>query len=345
MPDIVSIGESLVDFLASEKGTLIENSTAFSLAPGGAPANVAAAAAKLGARAGFIGKVGDDSFGAMIRKALSGVGVNVDRLVTDRKVNTTLAFIAVRPDGEPDFVFYRNRCGADLALSKREIDRGYVAGARILHYGSISFTGEPLRSATLKTIGIAKASGALLSFDPNLRPSLWDSLDRAKREIEAGMRHADVVKLTEEGLEFVTGRPAGDGGSGRGDAPGGAGAGLWRGCEKILKYGPKFVVVTRGGKSCCSFDGVSRVEVPAFRVEQVDSTGAGDAFVGGVLVTLLEGMNKDEKLFPMGREATGDMLRFAHACGALTVTRRGVIPALPTMGEVREFLEHRIQGG
>jgi fructokinase len=329
MPDIVSIGESLVDFLASEKGILIENTAAFSLAPGGAPANVAAAVAKLGGSAGFIGKVGADSFGVMIRKSLSRVGVNVDMLVSDRSVNTTLAFISVKPNGEPDFVFYRNRCGADLALRKEEIDESYIQGSRILHYGSISFTGEPLRSATLKAVETAKTAGVLLSYDPNLRPSLWDSLVRAKSEIEMGMRHADIVKLTEEELEFVTSKPG----------EGLPGSGLEKGCEKILKYGPRFVVVTRGKEPCCAFDGSSLVEVPAFEVEQIDSTGGGDAFVGGVLLTLLERIKKGEKPFPMEREAMRGMLRFAHGCGALTVTRKGVIPALPVKGEVEDFLK------
>jgi fructokinase len=332
MPDIVSIGESLIDFLAFERGVLIENTTVFTLAPGGAPANVAAAVARLGGSAGFLGKVGADSFGVMIRKTLSGVGVNVDMLVTDDRVNTTLAFISVKPDGEPDFVFYRNRCGADLALREDEIDEKYVRSARILHYGSISFTGEPLRSATLKAIEIAKEAGVLLSYDPNLRPSLWDSLARAKSEIEMGMERADVVKLTEEELEFITGESAGVSSDGGGS--------LGKGCEKILKYGPEFVVVTRGKESCFAYDGTSPVEVPAFSVNQVDSTGGGDAFVGGVLLTLLERIKKGEKPFPMTREAAREMLRFAHACGALTVTRKGVIPALPTMAEVVEFLKH-----
>ena len=335
MPDIVAIGESLIDFLASERGVLIENTTAYSLAPGGAPANVAAAAAKLGASSGFIGKVGADSFGVMIRKALSGVGVNVDMLVADDKVNTTLAFISVKPNGEPDFVFYRNRCGADLALQKHEIDERYVRSARILHYGSISFTGEPLRGATLKAIETAKEAGALLSYDPNLRRSLWDSLGRARSEIEMGMRHAGVVKLTEEELEFVTGIPAGA----PGDASTRAGERLLRGCEKILEYGPMFVVVTRGKEPCFAFDGSSAIEVPAFQVEQVDSTGGGDAFVGGILLTLLGRMRRGEKPFGMEREAIRDMLRFAHACGAITVTRKGVIPALPTMEEASNFLK------
>jgi fructokinase len=336
MPDIVSIGESLIDFLAFERGVLIENTAAFSLAPGGAPANVAASVAKLGGSAGFLGKVGADSFGVMIRKALSGVGVNVDMLVTDDRVNTTLAFISVKPNGEPDFVFYRNRCGADLALNKDEIDEGYIRGARILHFGSISFTGEPLRSATLKAIETAKKAGVLLSYDPNLRPSLWGSLDRAKKEIEMGMRHAGVVKLTEEELEFVTAQAAGStaGSSAR------TAVSFLKGCEKILKYGPEFVVVTRGKEPCFAFDGSSPIEVPAFKVDQVDSTGGGDAFVGGMLLTLLERIKKGEKPFPMTREAIRGMLRFAHACGALTVTRKGVIPALPTMSEVADFLKY-----
>jgi fructokinase len=322
MPEVVSIGEALIDFLSVEKGVLIENTTAFTLAPGGAPANVAAAVSRLGGSAGFVGKVGNDSFGLMIRNALSGVGVDLGMLIMDGRVNTSLAFIAVKPNGEPDFTFFRNRCGADLALEPEEIDERYLERARILHYGSISFTGEPLKSATLRAIRIVKTSGGVLSYDPNLRPSLWDSLARAKSEMEMGMRHADIVKMTVEELEFVTG-------TGR----------LRAGCEKILKYGPQQVTVTRGGGPCYFFNGRVEMEVPAFEVVPVDTTGGGDAFVGGMLLKILERLKRGGNFRDMDRGEIEGVLRFAHACGALTVTRKGVIPVLPVKAEVEDFLK------
>jgi fructokinase len=321
MPDIVTIGESLIDFLSTERGVLIEETKGFTIAPGGAPANVAAAVAKLGGSSGFIGKVGKDSFGIMIRNTLIEAGINVDQLVMDRSVNTTLAFISVKPNGEPDFVFYRNHCGADLALRGDEIDRGYVEEARILHYGSISFTGEPLKSATLRAIDVARRSDSIISYDPNLRPSLWENLRTAKTEIENALEYADIVKLTNVELEFITGTDN-----------------LSRGTNLILKYGPRMVFVTRGGESSYFNNGDIELEYPTFEMELVDATGAGDAFMGGVLLRLSEGLAKGGPVFNLSREEMESILRFSTACGALTVTRKGVVPALPTMKEVQSFL-------
>lgn len=321
MPDVISIGEALIDFLSEEKGVLIENTGGFTIAPGGAPANVAAAVAKLGGSAGFIGKVGNDSFGRMIRNTLIGAGVNTDFLLLDKKVNTTLAFISVKENGEPDFTFYRNHCGADLALRQDELNEGYITESKILHYGSISFTGEPLKSATLKALRIARGANRILSFDPNLRPTLWDSLHTAKGEIENGLQYADIVKLTDEELSFITDTSS-----------------LVKGTDMILKYGPRFVIVTRGSDSCFFNDGSNGFEVSAFEVEACDTTGAGDAFIGGLLFNLVRRIEKNESVFNLEKEEAESILRFAHACGALTVTKKGVIPALPSVTEVEQFL-------
>lgn len=322
MPDIISIGEALIDFLSLDRGITIEETRGFTIAPGGAPANVAAACAKLGGSSGFIGKVGNDSFGRMIKNALGSVGVNIDQLILDNAVNTTLAFISVKANGEPDFTFYRNHCGADVALKPDELDEGYIYDGKILHFGSISFTCEPLKGSTIKAIEIARGSNKVLSFDPNLRPSLWDNLHRAKIEIEKGFGYADVVKMTEEELEFITGTKS-----------------LSEGTDLIIKYGPRIVIITRGSNSCYFNNGIVDLEVPTYNVEAIDTTGAGDAFVAGVLLTLLERSKAGSAVFNMERYEAEDMLRFAHACGAITVTRKGVIPALPTMDEVQEFLK------
>jgi fructokinase len=321
MPDFITIGESLIDFLSIEMGVLIEDTTGFTIAPGGAPANVAAAIAKLGGRSGFMGKVGRDSFGVMIRKTLQESGVNVDHLLMDDKVNTTLAFISVKRDGEPDFLFYRNRCGADLALRSDEIRHDYINGASILHFGSINFTGEPLRSATIEAIERAKSNEKLISFDPNLRPTLWENMTAAKSEIQRGLAYADIVKLTDVELEFITGE-----------------SDPQRGTEAVMKYGPSLVLVTRGKESSFFKNEAIFLEYPSFKVKLVDSTGAGDSFMGGALLRLFERKCKNKPLFSMSREEIEDILRFATACGALTVTRKGVIPALPTLEEVTAFL-------
>ena len=324
MPDFITIGESLIDFLSIEKDVLIEDAIGFTIAPGGAPANVAAAIAKLGGSSGFMGKVGKDSFGIMIRKTLQDSGVNVDHLLMDETVNTTLAFISVKQDGEPDFLFYRNHCGADLALRSDEIRHDYIDGASILHFGSINFTREPLRSATIEAVERAKTKDKLISFDPNLRPTLWDSMSAAKSEIQRGLTYADIVKLTDVELEFITGESSPE-----------------RGTEAVMKYGPSLVLVTRGKESCYFKSEDIFLEYPTFKVELVDSTGAGDSFMGGTLLRLFKRKGENKPLFSLSREEIEEILRFATACGALTVTRKGVIPALPTLEEVQVFLNRQ----
>jgi fructokinase len=324
MPDIVTIGEALIDFFSVQKGVRIEEGAGFTAAPGGAPANVAAAVAKLGGKAGFIGKVGADSFGKMIRMALEDAGVDLGAFKMDATVNTTLAFVATRENGEPDFTFYRNHCGADIALRSDEIDEGYICEAKIFHFGSLNFTNEPLRSATIRAIEIALGAKRTISFDPNLRPSLWDSLRTARAEMEKGLEYADIVKMTEEELEFLTGT-----------------AHLLKGTDLILKYGPRMVVVTRGGKSTFFNNGDINCEVPAFTVDFVEATGAGDAFVGGLLISMLERMRREVSLYKPHEDEVREILFFANACGALTVTKKGVIPALPTLDEVESFIKKR----
>jgi fructokinase len=321
MPDIISIGEALIDFLAIDKGVLLEGTNGFTIAPGGAPANVAAAIARLGGSSGFIGKVGDDAFGRRIKNTLQNVGVNIDFLILDKTVNTTLAFIAVKHNNEPDFLFFRNHCGADIALKQDECNEGYIYDSKILHFGSISFSGEPLKSATLKTIEIAHSAKRIISFDPNLRPSLWDNLKHAKAEIISGLEYADIVKVTDEELEFITDTKS-----------------LLKGTDMILKFGPRIVVVTRGKNSSFFNNGNTIIELPAFKVNCVDTTGAGDAFVGGILLRFLERVKKDKAVFDIKEDEAKDLIQFANACGALTVTKKGVIPALPTLEEVSAFL-------
>jgi sugar/nucleoside kinase (ribokinase family) len=219
-------------------------------------------------------------------------------------------------------MFFRNHCGADLALRQDELDEGYIYESNILHFGSISFIGEPLKSTTLKTIEIARGAKRIISFDPNLRPSLWDNVQHAKAEITSGLEYADIVKLTDEELEFITGTNS-----------------LSRGTDMILKFGPRIVIVTRGKNSCFFNNGSTILELPAFEVESVDTTGAGDAFVGGFLLGLLERFKKDQTVFNMEEDEVIHLVSFANACGALTVTRKGVIPALPTLNEVNLFLK------
>jgi sugar/nucleoside kinase (ribokinase family) len=322
MPDIISIGEALIDFLAVDSGIRLEETGGFTIAPGGAPANLAASIAKLGGSSGFMGKVGNDAFGRKIRNTLEDAGVNIDMLILDKAVNTTLAFIAVKQNKEPDFMFFRNHCGADLALRQDEIDEGYIFESRILHFGSLSFTGETLRTATRKAITLARGVRRLVSYDPNLRPSLWESLNQAKAEMTGGLEYADIVKCTQEEMEIITGTDSLSGGT-----------------DSILKYGPRLVFVTRGSESCYFNNGDVAFEFPTFEVDCVDTTGAGDAFFGGVLVNIVERIKEGLPVFSLDREEAVRIVRFACACGAITVTRKGVIPALPTKDEVDAFLK------
>jgi len=322
MPDFIAIGEALIDFLSKDQGVLVENTTGFSIAPGGAPANVCSAVAKLGGSSGFIGKVGNDSFGRMIKNTLNRAGVDLHLLKLDKSVNTTLAFISVKSNGEPDYTFYRNHCGADLALKADEIEEGYIYDSKIFHFGSLSFTGEPLRSTTLKAIEKARSSNKFISFDINIRPSLWSSMRLAKSAIENGLEFADLVKLTDEELQFISGTKN-----------------IIKGTDIILKYGPRIVIVTRGSNSCYFNNGIFELEVPPFEVDPVDVTGAGDAFVGGILLKFLDRIKMGKSLFSIEKGEAGEIIRFAHACGAITVMRKGVIPALPTLDEVKQFLK------
>ncbi len=322
MPEIIAIGEALIDFLSIDRDVSIEETSGFTIACGGAPANVSVAVSKLGESSGFIGKVGDDSFGRRIKRMLERTKVDTRNLILDRSVNTTLAFVSVKKSGEVDFTFYRNHCGADLALKQDEIDEGYIFEAKLLHFGSLSFTGEPLKSATLKAIEVARGANKLISFDPNLRPSLWDSMRRAKSEIENGLQYADIVKLTDEELSFITDTDN-----------------LVKGTNMLLKYGPRIVVVTRGGNPCFFNNGDYYVEVPPYRVDVVDATGGGDAFVGGLLVKLIRRLREGKSIFEIEEKEAVNILSFANACGAITVSRKGVIPALPDMSEVEDFME------
>jgi sugar/nucleoside kinase (ribokinase family) len=324
MPEILTIGEALIDFLSVDRGVLIEETTGFTVAPGGAPANVAAAVVRLGGSAGFVGKVGKDSFGRKIRAILQETGVDLHLFKMDRNVNTTLAFISVKENNEPDFTFYRNHCGADIALRPEELETGYITEASILHFGSLSFTHEPLRSAVIKAVEAARGAGRIISFDPNLRPSLWSSMDRAREEIENGMEYADIVKLTDEELEFVTGT-----------------ADPERGTNALLKYGPRMIIVTRGSRSTFFNNGDLTFQVPVFKVDQVDTTGAGDAFVASMLVWCAGQARNGQPVFGAEEGELKRMVKRANASGAITVTRKGVIPALPTMQEVEQFLGSR----
>ena len=316
MPKALCIGELLIDFVSTTPDVTLAEAPGFVKAPGGAPANVAVGLAKLGIDAGFIGKVGADAFGDFLRETLQQNSVDTSYLVSGAASRTTLAFVATRSDGMKDITFYRHP-GADIQLSPDEVDTGYVQSAVLFHYGSVSLSHSPSREATLQTIQSAKASGAMLSYDPNLRLMLWDNADDAKRWIWEVMPYADVVKISEEEWEFVTG-----------DAE------LASGIERILGLGVTLLVVTLGERGCYYTNGTVDGYVDGFAVDVVDTLGAGDAFVAAMLMQLMQ----HGEIQALDAPRLDTIMRYANAAGALATQKVGVIPALPTPEEIAQFL-------
>lgn len=316
---VVCLGEALVDFVADEAGCTLIQCPGFRKAAGGAPANVAVGLARLGAQAAFLGKVGDDPFGRFLEQTFSGAGVNTRYMRFDPQHRTGLAFVSLRSDGERDFVFYRNP-SADMLYRSEEVPDAALDGCRIFHFGSISLIQEPSRSATLETLHRARQRGALISFDPNLRPPLWPDLDTARRRILEALPMADFVKVSAEEAEFLFGAEDVQGHS-----------------ERLLASGPQLAAVTRGVEGSLLTASGATVEVPGFKVAVVDTTGAGDGFTAGVLASILEKPGA-EATDALDAERLIALARFGNAVGALTCTRKGAIPALPTRAEVEELL-------
>ena len=321
MVDIICLGEVLIDMFCTEVGVPLQKAPAFLPVPGGAPANVAIGLARLGAKSTLISKVGDDPFGRLLQNTLSQNGVDISQLKVDRNSRTTLAFISIREDGERDFCFYRNP-GADMMLSAEEISENFIKTVRVFHYGSISTISEPSYSATLEALEYAKKYGLVISYDPNLRLSLWKSKDQAKQRITEGLNNSDLVKVNTEELEFITGTSE-----------------LKRGTDNLLEYGPKMVVVTRGREGSFFNNGKNFASVDGYKVHAVDTTGCGDGFTSGILAKFLQKIKQGEDVFALDDKKMENILRFANAAGALTATKRGVIPSLPTQEDLCVFLK------
>jgi len=292
--DVISLGELLIDFISTDGGVT------FKRAAGGAPANVAVACSRLGLKSGFIGKVGDDGFGRFLRSTLKEGGVDVSRLYLEKGGKTTLAFVSVDTDGERHFEFCR---GTDALLRPEEIDTEYLRSSRVFHFSSISLISESARKATLKAVRAARNSGLTVTYDPNLRLNLWESAKEARKWIGVGLEMAEVVKLNEEELEFMFG------------------PGVEEGAEKVLETADK-VFVTLGKRGCYYADESSRGYSSPYQVKVIDTTGAGDGFMGGVIYGVLKGWEAE-------RTAS-----FSNAAGALTVIGIGVIASLPKLDDV-----------
>ncbi|KAI3470136.1 hypothetical protein Pfo_026799 [Paulownia fortunei] len=309
---IVSFGEMLIDFVPTVSGVSLAEAPGFLKAPGGAPANVAIAVARLGGKAAFVGKLGDDEFGHMLAGILKDNGVSADGVNFDKGARTALAFVTLRADGEREFMFYRNP-SADMLLTPNELNLELIRSAKVFHYGSISLIVEPCRSAHLKAMEEAKAAGALLSYDPNLRLPLWPSAEYAKEQIMSIWNKADVIKVSDVELEFLTGSNKIDDESA---------LSLWHPNLKLL-------LVTLGEKGCRYYTKNFRGAVDGYHVKTVDTTGAGDSFVGALLGKIV-----DDHTIIQDEPRLKEVLKYACACGAITTTKKGAIPALPTHSEV-----------
>ena len=312
MYDLISIGEMLIDFTPS--GNNAAGFPLYAQNPGGAPANVACAMAKLGGKTAFVGKVGKDTFGLACKKALEDAGCD-SRYLAFSPLGTTLAFVTLAADGNRDFSFYRNATTADVNLRPEDIPGEVYTGGKIFHFGSLSLTEEPCRTTTLEAVRKAKAAGALISYDPNLRPPLWSSLEEAKTMILEAMPLADMVKISEEEREFLFGSLPED----------------QVGVKLSQEYGAKITVITKAKNGCTAFANGRRYDAGAYAVDTIDTTGAGDAFWAGFLLKLLQTGKVVDQLSDTN---IGYMLAYANALGSLVTTKRGAIAAIPTEDEI-----------
>ncbi len=319
MYDVIALGELLIDFTSS--GSSGQGNPLFEANPGGAPCNVLSMLARLGRRTAFVGKVGEDMFGRLLKTAIEEVGIDSRGLILDPAANTTLAFVRNAPDGEREFSFYRDP-GADELFSPEELPVQALKQTRIFHFGSLSLTREPSRSATRAAVELARAGGARISFDPNLRESLWDSLDTAKEQMLWGCSVCEVLKLAEEELEFLTGCDAIDAGAAR----------LRRDYPNI-----RLLLVTRGKEGSVALWRELAVRCPTYlNVKTVDTTGAGDTFCGCCLNDVL-----DWGLEEWNEERLMEMLRFANAAASLVTTKKGAIRSMPDLPDIRRLMEER----
>lgn len=315
MSQVIAFGELLIDFVPTVTGVSLIEAPAFIKAPGGAPANVAVGLARLGLTAGFMGQVGDDAFGHFLSQTLSDNSVDVSTLKFSTAARTALAFVSLKADGDRDFMFYRHP-SADMLFRPEDVDEAAICSAQAFHFGSISLISDPSRAATLRAVEIAQSAHLLISYDPNLRLPLWPSPQAAKEGVLLAWPLAEVIKVSEEELAFFSGQT---------DLKKGAHA-LWH--ERL-----KLLIVTRGKDGCAYFTANFGGTVSGFEVEAVDTTGAGDAFVAGMLKGLLNQPTAFEN-----ESQLRDLCRYANAVGALTTTQRGAIPALPTAEQVEKFL-------
>jgi fructokinase len=319
--DLVTLGELLIDMIPAQVGKSLGEVPAFYPKPGGAPANVAIAARRLGVQSAFVGKVGDDPFGYHLRDVLRKEGVDTRSLRFDAETRTTMAIVAMPDVNTPEFMFYRNP-GADTRLMPEEVDLDLLENTRAFHFGSLSLTHEPVRSAANIAAQTAERAGALISFDMNFRADLWSSPDEASTRVRTMLPFIHVLKVNEHELEMLSGSkdPA-------------------LGSRILLDHGPALVLVTLGALGSFFRCEAGGGHVDGFRVDAVDTVGCGDAFVAGVLARLILSGDWRTHVTP---DFLHEAIRYGNAAGALTAMAQGVIPALPHARDVEKFLINQI---
>lgn len=313
--DVTALGELLIDF--TENGESGQGNPLFEANPGGAPCNVLAMLTKLGHKTAFIGKVGDDFFGKQLKEAIEEVGIDSTGLCMDKEIHTTLAMVHTYPDGDRDFSFYRNP-GADMMLKESEVKEELIKESKLFHFGTLSMTHEDVRKATKKAIQIAEDAGNIISFDPNLREPLWNSLDEAKEQILYGLSHCHILKISDNEIQWLTGQED-----------------YTDGVKWILeRYQIPLILVSMGKEGSRAYYGGKMVEVkPFIQKNTIETTGAGDTFCGCVLHYICEhGLENltEENLF--------EMLQFANAAASIITTRKGALRVMPEEKEIAGLL-------
>ncbi len=326
MFDVVALGELLIDF--TQNGLSEQGNGLFEANPGGAPCNVLAMLAKLGKKTAFIGKVGDDFFGRMLAETIREVGIDDSNLVYDHEIHTTLALVHTFADGDRDFSFYRNP-GADMMLSQQEVDMGMVTDTRLFHFGTLSMTHEGIREATKAAVLEARKNGVLISFDPNLRPPLWESLEDAKEQVRWGLGQCDILKISDNEIQWLTGEES-----------------YTEGVKKIRKeFSIPLILVSMGRDGSRAYyqkdetengTGIIVEEKPFIQENTIETTGAGDTFCACVLNYVL-----DHGLENLSVEGLKEMLTFANAAASLITTRKGALRVMPEREEVERLIAER----
>lgn len=316
--DVAALGELLIDF--TENGVSTQDNPVFEANPGGAPCNVLAMLQKLGHRTAFLGKVGDDIFGKRLRSVVNEAGIDTTGLRVDAEARTTLAFVETKADGDRDFSFYRNP-GADMMLREEELAEDIIRDTRIFHFGTLSMTDEPVRTATKHAVELAKKSGALLSFDPNIREPLWKSMEDAKEQTAYGLKMCDILKISDNEIQWFTGEMDFD-----------------RGVARLKeRYDIPLILLSMGSDGSRAYYKDMVVEQPAFlRQDTIETTGAGDTFGACCLhYILVHGLEN------LSQKKLCEMLRFANAAASIITTRRGALRVMPEAEEVQQYLSRQ----